>query len=187
MALFKERLWPIVKNRQFAALARGLTGPTLIALVALALLWESGEIPIPANFGGVSPALWPRMALLGILTGVGIRSFEVINRYRAAPRETENEAQQSFSPLRAGIIVAICIITVLLIDIAGFAIANFVFLLVFLRVVGVRSNTTSLLIAVAATIGMLYFFVKLVYVPLPRGAGAFEDITIALYRLLGIF
>ena len=37
------------------------------------------------------------------------------------------------------------------------------------------------------TVSLLYLFVKVVYLPLPRGQGVVEDLTIALYRLLRIF
>jgi putative tricarboxylic transport membrane protein len=43
------------------------------------------------------------------------------------------------------------------------------------------------LISVLGTIGILYFFVKLSAMPLDRGKGAFEQATVALYRLLGIY
>lgn len=39
----------------------------------------------------------------------------------------------------------------------------------------------------ARTIGLLYLFVKVVYLPLPKGDGFFEAVTLALYRLLHIF
>ena len=34
---------------------------------------------------------------------------------------------------------------------------------------------------------VLYVFVKVVYLPLPKGVGIFEELTVTLYRLLGIF
>jgi hypothetical protein len=40
---------------------------------------------------------------------------------------------------------------------------------------------------VVGTVILLYVFVKLVYLPLPKGAGPLEGLTIALYRALGIF
>lgn len=169
-----------------AALARELAGPALISLVALALLWKSREIGMPANLEGISPAFWPKMALLGILAGAGIKSAEVLLRSRAA-KEPIEETHEGVSPVRAGIAIALCLVTVVLIDAIGFALANFIFLLAFLRVAGLKSNISSGITALVATIAMLYIFVKLVYVPLPRGWGAFEDSTIALYRLLGIF
>jgi hypothetical protein len=50
--------------------------------------------------------------------------------------------------------------------------------------------TSPLLVAantVLGAVGLLYLFVKVVYLPLPKGAGALESATVALYRALGIF
>ena len=37
------------------------------------------------------------------------------------------------------------------------------------------------------TTGLLYVFVKVVYLPLPKGEGPFEALTLALYRALRLF
>jgi hypothetical protein len=36
-------------------------------------------------------------------------------------------------------------------------------------------------------VGLLYLFVKVVYLPLPKGDGPFEMLTLWLYRALRIF
>jgi hypothetical protein len=41
--------------------------------------------------------------------------------------------------------------------------------------------------ALLGTVILLYTFIKLVYLPFPKGAGPFERVTLALYRALGIF
>jgi hypothetical protein len=41
--------------------------------------------------------------------------------------------------------------------------------------------------ALGGTIVLVYTFVRLVYLPLPKGGGAFEAMTLALYRALGVF
>jgi hypothetical protein len=40
---------------------------------------------------------------------------------------------------------------------------------------------------VLGTVGLLYLFVKLVYLPLPKGDGPLEVVTLGLYRVLRIF
>jgi hypothetical protein len=42
------------------------------------------------------------------------------------------------------------------------------------------------LTSVLGTVILLYLFVKVVYLPLPKGAWFFEDLTLAVYRLLWI-
>ena len=44
--------------------------------------------------------------------------------------------------------------------------------------------TTNILVGVVA---LLYLFVRLVYLPLPKGDGPFEAVTLALYRALRLY
>jgi hypothetical protein len=41
--------------------------------------------------------------------------------------------------------------------------------------------------ALGGTVALLYLFVKVVYLPLPKGTGPFETVTLALYRALRLF
>jgi hypothetical protein len=42
-------------------------------------------------------------------------------------------------------------------------------------------------VAVIGTVALLYTFVKLTTLPLDRGIGVFDSLTVSLYRLLGIY
>lgn len=69
----------------------------------------------------------------------------------------------------------------------GFALANTLFLATFMWLGGLRRPLPVGVLAVGVTVGLLYLFVKIVYLPLPRGAGSFLDLTLALYRVLGLY
>lgn len=163
--------------------ARTLVALAIIALTALLLLWYSKDIS-PGQVERVGPAFWPTLALLGILVGVAIKCVETLRRHRSEPSEAAIEDIDLRTAFTA---IASCIIGVALIEFAGFVIANFVFLLMFLRIAGLKRKMAQVTVAASGTVAMVYLFVKLVYVPLPRGIGPFEDATIMLYRLLGIF
>ena len=51
------------------------------------------------------------------------------------------------------------------------------------RAPGPGASRTALL----GTVVLLYIFIKLVYLPFPKGDGPFERLTLSLYRALGIF
>jgi hypothetical protein len=55
------------------------------------------------------------------------------------------------------------------------------------QVAGGRGVPGIVATAVLGTVILLYTFIKLVYLPFPKGAGPFERVTRALYRALGIF
>ena len=60
------------------------------------------------------------------------------------------------------------------------------FLFFFMRIAGLRKKIVLFLTSSLGTIFLLYLFVKVVYLPLPKGQWLFEDTTILLYRILHI-
>ena len=72
-------------------------------------------------------------------------------------------------------------------EVMGFPLACFLFLVGFIYIGGWRRPVSLVALALAGTVGALYVFVKIVYLPLPKGIGPFEDLTVMLYRVLGVF
>ena len=152
--------------------APALPALALCAVVVLILLWKTGEIWVPQDFeGGLSARLWPRMTLLGMLAGIVIKSAEIVFYNRGVRGNTSNENEQSHSLLHVIAVVAVLVIVVFLMEVAGFVISSFLLFVVFLPLAGMKSIIKSLIVAVGATVGMLYVFTMLVYVPLPKGTG----------------
>ena len=69
----------------------------------------------------------------------------------------------------------------------GMALATLAFIAAWLLLAGFRRPLPVVLVSVIGTAGVLYLFVKLCLMPLDRGHGVFEEATIFLYRLLGIY
>jgi putative tricarboxylic transport membrane protein len=167
-------------DKKFAAL-------TVIALTALVLLWRSQAIAPPGHTGGIGPAFWPTLALIGVLLGVVVKCVEMMFQRRSTRGFSVHDDDDVLDVAQAFVVIVAIVATVALIESVGFVFANFLFLFAFLWITGLRGMVRRLLVAAVGTIGMAYVFVSLVYVPLPRGLGVFEDATIWLYRLLGIF
>jgi putative tricarboxylic transport membrane protein len=55
----------------------------------------------------------------------------------------------------------------------GFPLATAAFIVGFMVVAGARRAPAIGLTALLGTVGLLYAFIKLVYLPFPKGAGAF--------------
>lgn len=69
----------------------------------------------------------------------------------------------------------------------GMALATLAFIAAWLLLAGLRRPVPVVLVSVLGTAGILYLFVKACQMPLDRGQGVFEDATVFLYRLLGIY
>ena len=70
---------------------------------------------------------------------------------------------------------------------AGFAWTTPIFIVGWLLLGGLRRPLLIALTSILGTAGVLYFFVKVSTMPLDRGRDVFEQATLTLYRLLGIY
>jgi putative tricarboxylic transport membrane protein len=115
------------------------------------------------------------LALLRLLEALAVR---------APPPAAGGDAYHETRSLGA---VALLVGYVVAIAYVGFAWATPVFIAGWLLLGGLRRPLLVALTSVFGTIGVLYFFVKVSTMPLERGRGVFEEATVTLYRLLGIY
>jgi putative tricarboxylic transport membrane protein len=159
-----------------------LKGPGLIFLVALYfyfLSWRIEEIP-----GQLGPAFWPRVILILLMISCGIKALEVLF---SRPRDSEagggNRLPAVNYPLLAALIGSVIGVVVAM-PLIGFPLSNLLFLILFMRLAGLRKKSTLFLTSTLGTLFLLYLFVKVVYLPLPKGGWFFDDLTIWIYRVL---
>lgn len=163
---------------------RGLVGPLLIFAAAVALFVAAGRLPVVPVPGQLGPDFWPRLVLVGLMGSCVLKGLEVA-RGRAAKAERTPVLPLSLPKLVGG--MALVLGYPALAPLLGFPLTNFLFLLAFMRLAGTRRPVTLFVIAALGTVALLYLFVKVVYLPLPKGTGVVEDFTVFLYRLLKIF
>ena len=156
--------------------------------VVLALFHVAPGIDLTAMARGiVGPATWPKAMLLaaaaaGTLLGL-LRLLDLLvpRKALAEASETDYHEGRSFGAL------ALLIGYGAAIPLVGFAWATPVFIAGWLLLGGLRRPLLIGLTTALGTVSVLYFFVKLSLMPLDRGKGVFEQATVALYRLLGIY
>jgi hypothetical protein len=166
-----------------------LVGPVIL-IAAAALLWvAAADIPVVPVPGQLGPDFWPRLALAGLAVASVVKIVQVVRGRGREPLGAEPEAAApgALEGRRLAAAVALLFGYVAAIPLVGFVFATPVFLALFAWAGGYRRPVTVGACAVAGTLLLLYVFVKVVYVPLPRGEGPFLDATVGLYRLLGLF
>jgi len=166
---------------------KSLVGPLLIFLLAVYFYLLAGQIDAPPGPEQLGAAFWPKMMLIFLMVGCGIKAGEILIARRKAGAEAApaGPLPEVNTPKLAAMIVMV-IAGVFFMDIIGFPLSNFIFLLLFMRIAGLRKKLPLLLISVLGTVFLLYLFVKIVYLPLPKGQWFFDDMTIFLYRILHI-
>lgn len=174
----------------------------LIALLAAAayMYYAAADIPVVPVPGQLGPDFWPRLALVLLMAACLLKLADLWRHRHAAPPaagepEGGPEAVAAADDGASGTIdlgvlagaIALLIGYAGAAPFIGFAFATCLFLVGFMWLGGLRRPLPLVVAALVTTVAMLYLFVKVVYLPLPRGEGAFADATLAVYRLLGIF
>jgi putative tricarboxylic transport membrane protein len=166
---------------------KSLIGPLLIFLLAVYFYILAGNIDEPPSPEQLGAAFWPKMLLIFLMVSCGIKAGEILMaRRKGAAEGTPAAPLAEVAPIKLAAMIAMVIAGVYFMDIIGFPLSNFIFLLLFMRIAGVRKKVPLFLTSVLGTIFLLYLFVKIVYLPLPKGQWFFDDMTIFLYRVLHI-
>ena len=169
----------------------GIALPLVVAVggCVLAIAFVAPGVDLDSMTRGViGPATWPKamlycaaasaavLAILKLLEARGLRSA-----HSGLDRGSEYHETRSLGLLAALIIYGAGI------PLVGIAWATLSFLAAWLLLSGLRRPLLVGLVSVLGTLGVLYLFVKVSLMPLPRGSGAFEQASVALYRVLGIY
>jgi putative tricarboxylic transport membrane protein len=164
-------------HARVAALLAGVLGSGLL----FASTWPLDAL-VPR--GRLGPGFWPRLVLIGLALACLLRLREE-RRARSGDPAPGVLPRVSVSRLALGLA---CILAyVIAAPQVGFALATAAFIGAFMVVAGARRVPGIAATALLGTVILLYTFIKLVYLPFPKGAGPFERVTLALYRALGIF
>jgi putative tricarboxylic transport membrane protein len=136
---------------------------------------------------GLGPGFWPRVALVGL--GLACLA-KFVEEWRRGLAGTAVVARAAPAPISRGKLatgIALIVGYVLLTPSLGFPLVTALFIAAFMALCGARSVATIAASVVLGTVGLLLLFVRLVYLPLPKGNGPFEALTLALYRTLHLF
>ncbi len=174
-----------------SSLAERLTGllPYVALLAAAAGLWlKAGQIDPGPPGSGLGPASWPKLVIGAMAAAC---CYELVRRMVARRPGTASAEPAALEeePGPAGPAVAALAASasyLLLFETVGFAADTFMFVLLLMWLGGFRRWKLMLPISAGLTLGLMFVFMKLVFVPLPLGTGPFSLFSQALLRLLGI-
>jgi putative tricarboxylic transport membrane protein len=161
-----------------------LAAAALLCVLALAYVAPGVDVGAMAR-GIIGPATWPKAMLLCAGAAAALLALQRLRELRA-PRTAPAAAEEYHEGRSIGAI-ALVVAYGVTIPLIGIAWATPVFLAGWLLLGGLRGPLLIGLTSILGTLGVLYFFVKLSLMPLDRGKGVFEQASVALYRLLGIY
>jgi len=165
---------------------RSLIGPILIFLLACYFYFLAGKIDAPSSPEQLGAAFWPKMILLFLMISCGIKGWEILRGRTKGETGTNLAGAAEVNTPKLVAMIVLVVAAVYFMDVIGFPLANFLFLFFFMRIAGLRRKVSLFLISILGTIFLIFLFVKIVYLPLPKGQWFFDDMTILLYRILQI-
>jgi len=171
------------------ALAGRVAAPLAGIAVALGLLLATRGLDQVVPGDQLGPGFWPRLVLLGLAAACLARLVGAARRgpRPAAAGRDDASAAPPISWPKLGVAIALIVLYVLATPIIGFPLTTVGFIAGFMWLCGTRSLVAVTANVLLGTAGLLYLFVKAVYLPLPKGDGPFEAVTLLLYRALHIF
>ncbi len=169
----------------------GLTAPCFTLIFAVIVLIylqlnSANDSKLLVDQDGLGPISWPRVMLCGVIVSSLLWGAK---RWKDAKCNVSQISINKIAYDNSKLVKGVSLITIYGIGITliGFGYATFIFLLSWNWLGGTRSAPALLANSVIGTVTILYLFLKISYLPLPRGLGFMDDASIALYRFLGIF
>jgi putative tricarboxylic transport membrane protein len=176
-------------RRSWRALALHLALP--LALLAAALILPAFMLARPFRGPGLGPTVWPQfaLALVGVCCLLWALQTAIAwhrGRLEAAPeaRASLTEAY-SYPKALSGLVLILTYGWSL--PLIGFPIATTLFIALWCMLGGIRNPLAVVPISVIGTIVLLWVFMGLALMPLSRGRGVFDAISVAILRALGIY
>jgi putative tricarboxylic transport membrane protein len=131
----------------------------------------------------LGPAFWPKVCLAAITLASAFKLLAIVKQGKQSV-QAGAAALKAMDNRKLALMIAMIVLVVPAIGFLGFPISSVLFFWLFMRLTGEKKQMRMLLISVLGTIALLYLFVKVVYIPLPRGDWFFDDITLFIYRVL---
>ena len=165
----------------------GMIPEGLLLVAAVYLFVAAGNFRQVGNPDQIGPGFWPQLLCVGIAIGVLVRigqKFRARGRPIVAGAAAETDEDVRMPRVALGIVLVVGYILGMLF--LGYILATALFLIAFIYLGGQR-KWYVIPLSVVSSLVFAYIFLKVVYIALPSGVGVFDQLSVILYQLLGIY
>jgi putative tricarboxylic transport membrane protein len=186
----RARSAPPGKRRSWRTLAIYLAPPVVLLIAALVLPSFLLSTSRPFRGAGFGPAAWPQFMLALVAICCVIWAFQTAIawwRGRLGPSAAATPAAEPYSYFKALSGLLLILAYGWSLPLIGFPVATALFVALWCILGGIRNPFVVLPISLIGTAVLLWVFMGLALMPLSRGRGIFDGISIAVLRALGIY
>jgi putative tricarboxylic transport membrane protein len=178
-----------IERRGATRLALRLAAPTGFLIAALVLPAFTLDMTRPLRGVGLGPAAWPSamLALIAVCAAIWLVQELVAWRRGRAPSVEATASDEVYSYAKAAVGLVMIIAYGWLLPVIGFPLATAAFIALWCLFGGIRHPLAVILVSLIGTVALLWVFMGLALMPLSRGYGIFDGISIAILQLLGIY
>ena len=144
--------------------------------------------------GRIGPDAWPKIVLVLLMATClwQIGRVVIFGAQPAPPEEADEEAP--IVPPDAGnfvylawIGIAITAVYAYVMPLLGFFVATAIFIAAIAAIAGRYRKPVPLIVtSIVAPVVLMFVFMRIVYISLPLGRGAFKDLSLILLKVLGV-
>ena len=161
----------------------------VVLALAVVLYAIAGRFEYAPKPGQLGPDVWPKailaIAMLVCLLEIAWRFFDPSPLQEGIQSEEDaQEAPRLPHLLAAGIGLSLLYVGTL--ELLGFFLATAAYLALFMAVGRYRRWAVVAATSLLGSLAFVFVFMKVVYVSLPLGRGPFQQVSIWIFRLLGI-
>jgi len=162
----------------------------LFLILAIFLFFYTYTFPTFQQYALADASFWPRIVLALLIFVAAMAFIESLQKYlkakKTASAEEKEKGGRSFAISKGTrqliyAFVLLFIYVLLGLPYMGFLLSTFLYLMLFMLLAGNRKPVQYILFPILICIISVYVFGQILYVPLPRGVGIFQQLSFLLY------
>ena len=133
------------------------------------------------GLGSHNPGSWPKMVTTVLMVLGAVLAVQGYFQQRTRSKASGRAADEDIDGSKLYLTAALLFAYVVCMKYVGFLAATFMYQIAMMRLLGSRNWLVSAGLSLAFTVGALLIFNKLLFVPVPRGVGAFRAFSLLFY------
>jgi len=170
----------ILLRKQEKMIIKDIMSSAVILVISIYLYVQATRMPARKEIVSVGDNFWPMIVLIGMMVSSACLLLSSLYQKKLKKElVVESEELKDYKSLFN--IVIICILFVYFMFYTGFIILTPFYMATLMYLLGERRKKRLIVVSLGMTLFIMIVFVKILYIPLPRGKWFFRVINLLIY------